>query len=68
MAKHIILQSVRRRRQSPNLTGVVRISPEAEEILLCLKSDTGLSMSTIASQMIIQGAELVKIVMPEENE
>lgn len=67
MKNHIILQSVRKRR-NPDLTGVVRINPEAEETLMKLKAETGLSMSMIASQMIVQGAELVKIISSEEIE
>lgn len=67
MSKHIILQSVRKRR-AVDLTGVVRINPEAEETLIKLKAETGLSMGMIASQMIVQGAELVKIISVEEIE
>lgn len=67
MKNHIILQSVRKRR-AVDLTGVVRINPEAEETLMKLKAETGLSMSMIASQMIVQGAELVKIISSEEIE
>lgn len=67
MPKHIILQSTHKKR-TPNLTGLVRISPEAEETLISLKADTGLSMSAIASQMIIQGSEFVKIITPEDSE
>lgn len=44
-----------------NLSGVVRISPEAEVILQRLSDKTGLSMRVIASQMIIQGEALVSI-------
>lgn len=65
MKNYIILQSVKKRR-NPDLTGVVRINPEAEETLMKLKAETGLSMSMIASQMIVQGAELVKIISSEE--
>lgn len=44
-----------------SLSGVVRISPEAEIILQRLSDKTGLSMRVIASQMIIQGEALVSI-------
>lgn len=64
MAKHIILQTTQKKRVS-DLKGVVRINAEAEETLLRLVADTGLPMREIASQMIIQGADLVKIVEVE---
>ena len=44
-----------------SLSGVVRISPEAEIILQKLSDKTGLSMRVVASQMIIQGEVLVSI-------
>lgn len=44
-----------------NLTGVVRLTPEAETILQNLSDETGLSLRVIASQMIIQGAKFVRI-------
>ncbi len=44
-----------------SLSGVVRISPEAEIILQKLSDKTGLSMRVVASQMIIQGEALVSI-------
>lgn len=64
MAKHIILQTTQKKRVS-DLKGVVRINAEAEETLLRLVADTGLPMREIASQMIIQGADLVKIIEVE---
>lgn len=39
------------------LTGVVRISPEAEEIVNALVDETELSAREVVSQMIIQGSK-----------
>lgn len=65
MAKHIILQTKRSKRAG-GLKGVVRINAEAEEILLGLAAETGLPLCEVASQMITQGAEFVKIVDADE--
>lgn len=43
----------------------VRISPEANTVLMQLYRATGLPIGTIVSQMIIQGAEFVDIVEEE---
>lgn len=49
------------KRYNNNLTGVVRLTPEAETVLQKLSDETGLSLRVIASQMIIQGAKFVRI-------
>lgn len=43
------------------LCGVVRISPKAEKALKELRRQTGLSAKYIASELILQGAELVEV-------
>ncbi len=45
-----------------NLVGVIKVSPQAETRLLELAAETGLSIRTIASELILQGAEMVEIV------
>lgn len=45
---------------------VVRISPEAAQILNELAAQTGLPIKHIASSIIMQGAEFVRVV--EESE
>lgn len=58
MKNKIILKAPKR---YGGLTGVVRLTPEAEMILQKLSDETGLSLRVIASQMIIQGANFVRI-------
>ncbi len=43
------------------LNGVIRVNQEAEVILRKLSDETGLSVRTIASEIIIQGEKLIKI-------
>ena len=45
-----------------HLSGVIRISPEAESILRRMCRDSGVPISKIASAIIEQGAELVEFV------
>lgn len=44
-----------------SLSGVVRLTPEAEMALKELQRQTGLSARYIASEMILQGAEFVEV-------
>lgn len=44
------------------VSGVVRVTPEAEHKVRELCRATGLSVREVASQLIIQGADLVEIV------
>lgn len=44
------------------LAGVIKLSPQAESKLLELAAETGLSLRTIASELILQAAEIVEIV------
>ena len=48
-------------RDRVNLTGVVRINEEAELALLSLCGRTGLSMRSIASQLITQAAAVCTV-------
>ncbi len=57
MKNEIVLKAPKRE----VLTGVVRLTPEAERILQKLSEDTGLALRFIASEMIIQGSEFVRI-------
>lgn len=59
MENKIVLKAPKR--YSNSLSGVVRVSPEAEMILQKLSDETGLSLRVIASQMILQGANFVHI-------
>lgn len=43
------------------LTGVIRLTPEAEMTLQKISEDTGLSIRYIASEMIIQGKEFIRL-------
>ena len=43
------------------LNGVIRVNPEAEVILQKLSDETGLSVRTIASEIIIQGEKMIQI-------
>lgn len=49
------------RHDEARLTGVVRISPEAELALLALSGKTGLSLKYIASELIVQAAQMCDI-------
>jgi len=48
--------------KAETLTGVVKLEPAAERKLKELCRETGLSARHVASQLIIQGADLVEIV------
>lgn len=50
-----------RRQKRADLKGIVRISEEAEMALWRLKEQTGLSLRTIASELITQAAAVVRI-------
>lgn len=43
------------------LVGVVRVTPEAELVLQELSYRTGLSLRTLASEIIIQASEFIRI-------
>lgn len=62
MAKNRIMLHTYRGKEDKNLCGVIKISPQAETRLLELAAETGLSIRTIASELILQGAEMVEIV------
>lgn len=48
--------------KTESLTGVVKLAPEAERKLKEICRETGLSARHVASQLIVQGAELLEIV------
>ena len=41
---------------------IIRITPKAAEMLNSLCAETGLSVRTIASELIVQGANMVEVV------
>lgn len=51
-----------RSKDDSKLAGVVKLTPQAETKLLELAAETGLSIRTIASELILQAAEMVEIV------
>lgn len=53
----IVLMKPNRSRKNRNLKGVVRVTPEAEEIILDFADKSGLSVCQVVSQMVIQGSE-----------
>ncbi len=59
MEDKIVLKVPRKTRYKSS--GVIRIIPEAEEVLQRLSDSTGLSVRFIASEMILQGEKLIKI-------
>ena len=59
MEDKIVLKVPRKIRYKSS--GVIRIIPEAEEVLQRLSDSTGLSVRFIASEMILQGEKLIKI-------
>lgn len=61
-ARNKILLHTYRKADDKNLCGVIKLSPQAETKLLELQAETGLSIRTIASELILQAAELVEIV------
>lgn len=58
----IVLHTYRNSSKDNKLAGVIKINPQAETKLLELSAETGLSLRTIASELILQGAEIVEIV------
>lgn len=50
-----------RKKAENNMEGVIRISPQAESKLYELAAETGLSIRTIASELILQADEIVDI-------
>ncbi|MEE1154815.1 MAG: hypothetical protein UH241_06635 [Acutalibacteraceae bacterium] len=58
-------QIILRGRKNRNLNGVVRITPEAEAIVLDLADRSGLSVCQVVSQMIIQGSEFTHLADEE---
>lgn len=57
----IVLHTYRGKDDS-KLVGIVKLTPQAETKLLELAAETGLSIRTIASELILQAAEIVEIV------
>lgn len=45
-----------------NRPGVIRVTPEAEQVLKQLAAESGLSVCKVASEMILQGSRFVQIV------
>ncbi len=62
MKNCITLYTPKRVKRSDNRRGVIRITPEAERVLTQLAEETGLSICKVASEMILQGIDLVQIV------
>ena len=60
--KKIVLRVFKEEKPSAECVGMVRISPRAETILREWHKATGLPLSEIASQIIIQAADEVEIV------
>lgn len=61
MEKRIVLKIHKVPKVRDDCVGVVRISPEAEDIVRQLERETGLSARNIVSQIIIQGSEMVSV-------
>lgn len=59
MKNEIVLKVPKRNRYT--LTGVVRVTPDAEIVLQEISEKSGLPMRTVVSQMIIQGANFVRL-------
>lgn len=55
-----IVLKIPRRYPTNKLTGLVRLTQEAEITLQKISDETGLPLRTIASEMIIQGAKFVR--------
>ncbi len=60
--KNKIVLHTYRGKDENKLAGVVKLTPQAETKLLELAAETGLSIRTIASELILQAAEIVEIV------
>ena len=57
----IVLHTYKKKAEN-NMEGVIRISPQSESKLYELAAETGLSIRTIASELILQAAECAEIV------
>ena len=55
-------------KSSGECTGVIRLSPEAEQVVRRLKSRTNLSTKSIVSQIIIQAQDLIEIIPAEDED
>lgn len=64
----IVLVAPRPLKKAKDDGRLVRISADANAVLMRLYRITGLPLSTIVSEMVIQGAELVDIVEDGEDE
>lgn len=53
--------------KSQKLVGVIRVTPEAELILQELSSRTGLSLRTLASEIIVQASEFIRVEGPDDD-
>lgn len=60
--KNKIVLHTYRSKDDNKLAGVIKLTPQAETKLLELAAETGLSIRTIASELILQAAEIVEIV------
>jgi thiamine phosphate synthase YjbQ (UPF0047 family) len=68
MPKKIRLKTYHSTVKATDRKGVIRITSEAEGVLRSLAIQTGLPLKAIASELIIQSAELVEIIdVGEDN-
>ncbi len=58
----ILIELPKPKEPKQTLSGVIRIEPDAEAILRRMGAETGLPISTIASEIIQQAAEYVQFV------
>lgn len=61
--KKIVIYKTRTKKK---LTGVVRINPDAEEIIRTICMEQDMKASEVASQIIIEAAPYVKFKIKEE--
>ena len=66
MENHITLYAPIKTKKSEIRPGVIRVQPEALQVLEKLSEDSGLSVCKVASEMILQGQALVQIVECDE--
>ena len=60
---------IRLKTKSPGeCTGVIRLSPEAEQVVRRLKAKTNLSTKTLVSQIILQAEDLSEIIPAEDDD
>lgn len=62
MGNCITLYTPCKPKKHDNRPGVIRITPEAEQVLKQLAEESGLSICKVASEMILQGSSFVQIV------